>query len=660
MTYLTKLNEENIESGYLCILKPAQIVTGWTLLSGTTYYKSFTYHVSGVSANGVALTEMSGLPTSSKFYYDYTNRILYINHNPTGETIVVTFELYFSTFSKHFNRIPTDSTSRVVFFDGLIMRPPQFVSGVSNNFFGFMESQGSTIEIGNPDSDFEPLIYSSSFYNKEIHVYHWVDKLKTENVRLQSKAVMKNVRYDRKSVIINILDRVDEFSQEFRGSFYYAATFTKLDPNYQGRPIRNVYGKVFEAYLVNLDYEANSPTTSTNRKWGVREGSLNTVNHTVGNGSTTILTYLDSVDGLNDGDQVKFIKALVEYKIITGVDRINKTISHSALTAAAVTSDTIERPTAQVYIEKDGVRYRPLYDRDYTEALESGIVTITFTSSMESNLSITVLTSTDKVFADIYGKANSISAIWTGADSSQYKALTNPIVILYDLIVNYVKDTNVDTTVFNTLASSLSTYELGFSLPEQVSANYPTYKDIITKILTSCLLKLFLNSSNNWTLKQVAVLGTSTITLENDEILDGSLDYVLSCDDTSSEIIVEYKYREASEIYETQSAISSIAGYLHNINRQKAFTTYLLTNMVTIANTLRNLYGDRQGILSVDVKNRFLNTYVGDIVSIGLEKLPGYTFDGTTHTRKFDVLEIKKGLKSIGITLNDQKGIEEA
>jgi hypothetical protein len=660
LTYLTKLNEENLESGFLCILKPAQIVSGWLLLSGSTYYKFFAYHVSGVSANGVDLIEDTGLPATGKFYYNSGTQTVYINHVPSGETIVVTFEMYFATSSKHFYRIPTDSTSRQVFFDGLIIKPPQFISGVSNNFFGFMESQGSVIEIGNPDAEFEPLLYSTSFYNKEIYVYHWIDKLETTNVRLQAKAIMKNINYDRKSVTINILDRVDEFSQEFRGSFYYSSVFTKLDPNFQGRPIRNVFGKVFEAYLVNLDYEANTPTTSTNRKWGVREGSFNTVNQTVGTGSTTVLTYLGSVDGLNSGDSVKFIKGTVEYGLITGVNRVNKTISHTAITTPAVNGNTIERSTAQVYIEKDGVRYRPLYDRDYTEGLEGGLVKITFTSSMESNLSIDVLQYSDKVFADIYGKNNNISTIWTGADSSTYEALTNPVVILYDLIKNYVGDSNIDIATFNTMAATLSTYELGFSLPQNVSSNYPTYKEIITTILTSCLLKFFLNSSNEWTLKQVATLGASTITLENDEILETSLSYDFNGDDTSSEIIVEYKYREASELFETQIAISLSAIYLHGINKQKNFTTYLLTNYVTVTNTLRDLYGDRQGRLKVDVKNRFLNTFVGDTITIGLEKLPGYTFDETTHTRKFDVLEITKSLRSVDLILNDQKGVEEA
>lgn len=660
MTYQTLLEKEGIESNFLVILRPARQIISLVSYSGNIYYKDFDYgHVSGVTVNGISLDEKSSIAalTSDGFYFDYENERVYIyTLSPTGFVTVI-YELYFGTKSAHWYRIPTNSTSRIVYFDSLVIKTPEYKASISNSFFGFLESQGTSISIGNPDAEFERHLYDSSFGNKQILVYHSLEDLETGNFKLVLNSVMKDLRYDRKTVNITILDKMDIFSQEFRGSFFDSVTFANINPSAIGTPIRMVYGKAYACPLTNVDYNEQN-TTSNNRIWIAREGSTNIVTRTATGTPTTIKTYLTSVDGLNTGDAVKFNKALVEYKIITNVDRTSKYIEHTALTAAAVASDTVERPTCNVYIDQGGVVYQALYDRDYTEGNVSGCVKITLTASAESNLGISTITATENLYADIYGKTNNITEIWTNANSTQYSSLTNPIVILYDLFSNYIGITNIDETTFDSLSTTFASLDVGFSLGE---GSFPIYKDIITKILTTCLLKFFLDTNMNWSLSQVAVLGTADYSIEEDEIIKDTINYNFDYNDIFSEIIVTYAPRISTQNIPKSISVSQKAQYLHNINKSQVFETWLLdeTDAIDLADTLRDYFGDRKGILSFNIKKRLLNTYIGDTIQVGLEKLPGYEYeDGTIRTRKFDIIELGKGMNDVSLVLSDQKGLE--
>jgi len=343
LSYAALLQEEGIKAHYLAVLKPARVVTGWSLVSGTLYKVDFLLgHVISVSKDGSFLTEVGASPSFGEFWFDYTNGELYINtNNPSSATIVVAYEIFIGTIGAHWHRIPTDATTRVVYYEPLIMQPPQSRAMLSESLSGFLPTQSSNIIIGNPDHIFEEHLYESSFNKKTIDIYHWLDELDTDNIKKIMSAIGGNVRYQVDRILINLLDRIDIFDQEWRNlgkSFYSSSDFPNIDPDAIGRPVRFVAGTADSINITNLDYESENPTTSTNRIWGVRDGNLNPIVQTVSASpaSTTTRTYLNDTDGLNIGDGVWLDKATDEYRIITAVNRTgSEYIEHAALVSGA-------------------------------------------------------------------------------------------------------------------------------------------------------------------------------------------------------------------------------------------------------------------------------------------------------------------------------------
>jgi hypothetical protein len=672
LSYNTLIQKEGIKQNYLIVMVPKRNITSWTLFSGTTYYNDFDYgNVVKVTSDDVELTEGSSTTlAANEWYYDVTNERLYVNITSIATKYVVIFyELFYGTQAAHHYRVPTDDSTRVVYWDPIINKPPQFKSTLADSITGYMPSQGSTIVLNNGEHTLEKHMYSSSFKNASISVYHWLGDLDVDNIKKRYITIGDNISYSDTNVTFSIRDRIDILDLEFRSSvpFYNTTLFPSLDVAENGYAIRTVFGVVNEALLTNLDYENESPTTSDNRVWGVRAGALNQVTKTVPASpvSTTTRTYSsDNVNGMNVGDNVLIDKATDEYVIITAIG--SNYIEHAALVSgAATTGDTFVRPTvAKVEIEQSGVIYRALYNRDYTEAVSSGIVQITFDASMETNLSMSTLTSVEPVFARIYGKANdnTIGGSPFGSDSTTYAALTDPAVILYDLLRDLVDEADINTTSFTTLSGLISGEEVGFSIPQDKTSLYPTYKELMIRLFTSNLIQLFLDNDLKWEVSRLAPLGSDDVSIEEDEIIDKSLSYRINYNDIINKLFVEYDYKEYSTTYNRESYDSDTASYLHEIEKQETFISVLLesSDASTLAKRLSFIYGDRSGIIRFKCKNRFQDNNLIDIIEVGREKHPGFDYvEGTVNTRDYIILEVDKALNEVTIGASDNKGLED-
>jgi hypothetical protein len=684
MAYTDLLEEEGINAQYLAVLRPSRRVVSFTLSSGSVYYNDFTYgYVYSVHINGTALTEAGSTSLSAgQYYYDHEASRLYLRKSdstaPSGsDYIIVTYELHFGTFDCHWYRNPVDSATTTVYFDPVIQDPPEIKSNVSELLFGVLPVLSTSVRLINAEHIFEKHLYDSSFQNKEILIYHWLDELSTANMKLVQKGRMGNVTYNRGQVSIQIFDNLNVFEKEFRSTqeFLNTTDYPALDPAFVGKPVRTVYGVVDGFVPVNIDFVRDNPATSDNRDWIIRANgsSNNDITRTVpaSPSSTTTRTYVDDATGFKVGDSVWLDKTTDEYRTVTVVDHGTNYIEHAALSSgAATTGNTVKRGTVgNLFIVQNGVRYVAHYNRDYTLSVHaSGALQMTLSSSLESNLSMpATLSSTDQLYCRVYGKQNAVTLSGSpfGSNSTNYNNLCSLEVILFDILKTYVGLTESEINLTSFTALNVED-EIGIAIPDKASANYPKVKDVIVKLLKSGLVRLYLDFDQKWKVSALSPITSTSKDITDDEIIRGSIDYDFDYSDVYSDIVVTYNVQETSETgsenYNLAKVSSSLAKYLHGVSKTFSHESLHIdsSGATTLATRLAYTLGDRQGVMTLGTKNRFFDNTVSDDISVSSEKLPGYDYDGVTeNSRDFKVQQIEKSLRRVKIVLSDQKGIQD-
>lgn len=691
MSYSALLESEGINAQYLIILRPSRRAdNSFILSSGSVYYIDFSYgYVTSVAIDGTELTSGSNTTLSAgQFYYDHEASRLYLRKSDStapdaNDYIIITYEIYVSTYDAHHYRVPTDNTTTVVYFEPIVSDVPEIRSDVSEILFGVLPIHSTSLGLINAEHWAEKHVYDSSFLNKEILVYHWLDDLSVDNIELVMKATMQDVAYNSGKVTIKVLDGLNIFDKEFRSNqdvqFYNLTDFTSLDPQFTGKPIRTVYGVVDGFIPVNISYVRDNPTTSNNRTWAVRaEGGLsNAVTRTViaSPASTNTRTYLDSASGIKVGDSVWLDKTTDEYRTVTAVNFSGSNyIEHLALSSgAAAAGNTVKRGNlGSIDIIQNGKRYSAMYNRDWTESTHaSGTLTFTFSTSLESNLSLpNTLNSADSIICRVYGKQNNVTknALAFGTNSTLYANLTNPVVILWDILKTYqgLSESVLDGSAFATALASIDD-EIGFSIPNESRKNYPKIKEVLIDILSSVLLKLYQDFSQNWTIKEYAPITTTTKEITEIEILRNSINYVFDHSDIYSDFVVRFGFKENSEEGKASSqsvtAENLLAKYLHGINKTFEHESLHIDSSggaQTLCNRLSYVRGEREGTLTLATKNKYFDNVVGDNITVTLKKLPGNAFDGETEfSRNFQIAKIDKSLRSVKMVLTDQKGAQD-
>jgi len=712
MSYDANTSKYNIELQYLVILKPRYFVSQWFLDSGTKYYRDFLYgdygQIVNVDNNGVSQTQASDATLSDGvWYYDVSEKRLWIdigsNPGASGGTnyTVVTYELYLSTKSVSYYRDPSDTSSATVFYNGLIKTPPKLQQSVTDILFGFFPTRSTTMTCDNNDKFFDVYLYESSFNRIEISVWHYAGELSSSNAfNILNGVVGGDVSTDRTSVSFNIFETTDLFEKEYRNpssgdSFWNTTSFSNLDPTKLDTPIRRGYGVVEGFVPVNLDFNSDAPTTSNNRKWGVgstpsgsNSGFIKMFSGTAATSNTTTRTYLpspaegfpvngDGASGLQVGDTIVINDAtltpVLNYVEVTAVNYTSNYIDHAALSAPATSAASVERaPVAFVKIVQSGVAYKAFYGRDYsvTNSDTGSTQTFTFTSTMESNIggAMVTLTPNDLVFCRYYGPSEipQIAASDFGTRNQKTYNITNAAVILYEILKDKVgiAESDIDTAAFQ--SEETSAPDLSFAIDELSDSQFPTYKQVIQRILASGLYYLYKKSDGQWSIfkDDPSRLVTATQTITGDQYLFGSLKYRYSYKDIYDSILIEYAHREINEKNEakSQSTRSSyttkMALYLHKAEKQKIIKTYLLESSEAddLAEDVAKTLGNRQGRTTLTMKRDIFKIDLDDVVDVNSEFTPGYIFDpGTERSRKYAIEQTSKSVNSINLTLNDKR-----
>jgi len=675
LSYSTLITEEGINAQYLMVMVPARKVSSWTLESANIYKNTFTYgYVSKVTKNGTEQTlHTSAAITTGKYYWDNDNQVLYVYSTAIAtDMYIVYYELYIATKDCHWYRNPLSTSSQEVYYEPLVIKEPVFKSSLSESIIGYMPSQSSQLQLNNAEHWAEKHIYDSSFKNKDINIYHWLGDLETSNIQLVAQAKMGNLSYNNNKISINVLDTISVFDTEWRNpgvSYYASSTFTELDPNYEGRPVRYVYGMMDGAKLINIDYKIVDATTSDNRIWAARDEGSKTcaMNKTVSTGSTDVKTILVSASGLVVGDRVKFNRAIGadEYLEITNVNYASNYIEHSALSGGAMAqNDSVERGSiGWINIEQNGKIYKLYSGRDWTESAVSGLLCVTFAAGLEASLSMETLSGYETITARIYGKTNDVTkgGVAFGSNSTIYGSLCDPSVILFEVLKKVLTESEINLTSFTDLNTAISSEAVGFSLPYAEGENFPTIKDIIINFSQTNLIKLYLDSNKDWKVLAIRDLAADTKKIEIDEIIDNTIRYQINYNDIKSDIIVTYRKQDDNTCLKSYYT-SNLAYYLHGIKKQHTVNSMLLSSSDagTLAQRYAAILGDRSGSLEFSTKNRFFDSYIADVLEVTLEKLPGYDFTkGVTNTKDYSIIEIDKGLRNVNITLDDYKAVND-
>lgn len=687
MSYLDNIEKEGIDSQFLCVLTPRRLMAGFTLFSGSVYSRSFDLgYVSKVEIDGVALALGSSSSLSAgQFYWDNDAKVLYVrasdSGNPNNKFTVVFYEIYIATFDKHWYRDPLDDTSEDAYYEPFIVRSPNVKITTSDSYFGYLPIQTSSIQISNADHIFEKHLYDSSFNQASIKIYHQVGSLKVENIRLIYDGVTSDVSYSGGEINLKTFNTIDELNQEFRNqenSFYSADLFPNVNPNFVGKPIRYVYGKVEGFVPVTIDYPADTEnvTTSDLREWvcineDVNIGSkITTV--PASPSSTTTRTYLVSAAGFMVGDSV-YINGTSDYYVTVKAVGPNY-IEHDAIAAPANFGDFVSRSfVGNVTIIQQGQVFKPLFGRDYTETttFAGNCSGFTFSTSLESNLSMpNTLNIGDQVFCTVYGPTNdtTLDGGSFGSNDTDSGNRTHPVVIIVDLLkrIRGISEDRINIDAFVDALSERSD-ALGIAIPDSATGGFPNVKTIVEQILANSLLKLYIDNNLKYSIKAVGPLtGSASNQIADDEILKAKFDYDFDYGDVYSSILVNYAKKELAEDSTSRErsvlVSNDYARYVHKVEKQKSFDSFHFkeSDAIQYATRLAYIMGDHQGTVTLSAKNRFYLTDISDEIEIDRKKLPGFEFDGETiHSRNYSVIETQKSLNGIIIKLQDQRGIEQ-
>lgn len=705
MSYSENLPKERAKQNYWAVMTSRRLASGFTLTSGFIYKVDWPYgRVSLVEEDDTELTLGSSATAlaSGEFFYDRLAKELFVRSTDdsdpdTKEHITVTFQIFVADTARHGFVDPTDSSSGNVFYEPLISEVPELKSRLSDTLFGFLPVESSSIIVGDPSETklFQRTLFDGSYNKAQILIYQSLgnDLDDTTNFKLVFDGLMSNGTYTLNKVRFTLFDRTDELDNEFRQvgeSFYKTATFPNLDSFSSGNSIFYAYGVINGVIPTNIDFvDSTTATVTDNRIWSVigEQVNLAEINEPVTTGSTTTTTILIGVSlGIRIGDRCFFDRAsgTDDFAKITNVTEGggNTTLTHKDLTGtggAMTSGDTVKRSfVGALDVFQDGVKYELQFNRDYVSStgLAGGTAGFTLTDDFEAeHPGLTLFTGIDTIAARIYGPKNGVTISGHGAlgsNDTESNNLTNPVVILYDLLRNKLglPESKIDTQSFIDEEPNV-TDAYGRTIPATATGKFDTFKDLVLDISKTSFLRLFLNNDQKWEVGRITdAAATPSKTIRNDEVILKSFRYTFNYKEIASDITVRYAAREVADdpvnIGSSTLGVvstSNLAKRLHKVNKEVTFETshFKEADAQAAADRYKFIFGDRLGVISLKVKNRFFDSLINDTIRVSLARLPfDAAFDiDVERSRDTVVQSINKSSQGVTIELSDIKGISD-
>lgn len=682
MTYNSEIQKAYSEKDFLAIIRPAVQVTDWTLESGTVYYHDFGISdefiefVYQITWNDTKLTSVSTTPGVGQFWFDYPNNRIHINNGAVigSSFICVFFEIFFATKTINTYRIPTDNTTDIVYYAPKIKNAT--IPQINNDELLLFGSYSGSIDLINTDSAF--YVYEgASFRRKEIEIYHIVNGI--DNIKLIYRGNIETVTKNDSQVTFSYRQIDFIFNRNFTSfagannqiskGFFSVAEFPLLDARFEAYTIRAIYGVVDAIIPVNIDYNS-TPTTSNNRKWVVRNLGSQTpsILLTVQVGSTTTRIFCGTNHGLFvDETPIVKVGGVDKYCYITAVGSNYVDISPALVSPPTAGVDTIRRGTiGNVFIkDQNGTIFRLLSGRDFNEQTFVGVsgdmnvYGFVLANNFEAAVGLTLFTpESHKIFCRCYGIRGDIAGI-----DPDYKVITSANYIIDSLLTGYL---DLPSSIVNSTAiKALSLPSMGFSIPDQLSTTFPTYREILKNLMISSLSQLYFDDDLKLNLREIGPLGASEFTATDTDLIDFSVDY--NGDEIVSLVRLAYSFQEAPggsdrSSYRRLESTSDLAKFLHEEINEKEIVTYLLkpAEAQVIADHYAIIFGDWVRSYQFKTKTQFINALIGSVFTIERTRLEGFNFNKTIlRDKNVKITSIKKDLASIQFGADPQKNIED-
>ncbi len=678
------------------------------LFSGTTYQMTLNVPtVPNLEVNGVAYTKVSSLtPSSSQFYFNDDTKLLRVNFGAalTSQIVVAYYYLFMTNdIYKRAMENPFDLTGSFYDYDPRIASDPDFEISQQNVMFGTISISSTSLELKNQDNYFQQyLTDNDSFYNKEIIFWHCLNDV--NNNVLTYKGFVTNYSLSKDNLILEIdsdfkaLLKTKFSTDTFDNSFFTLASFPKLDPSLDFTPVTRYYCRV-SPHEINSD--VNSPANSmavrvagdaaliAGASWlklrGERCVAVNVsrgndptgggVNRTWIAGATpvTLLSVLNftitSVAAYFPATELGWNLYVVG---ISAADRLNLTIGDSffltgnvnncahilgevpggVLIATAPTNPAplvnnvyIRQVISQVQIEcldiqKNGENLiLPLIPNiDYNQTITNDHIIISLSPNFEAKFP--ELTAVKPHIEEDYVMRFVCHVDTPPSLGVNYDIDLNHASVLKGLIEEAGLSTNA-TSFTNAGATNIL---LNFTIPFQGSTEFPTYLEVIEKILESTGGYITINSSNEIEYYLLDAPNSPTA-INDDSILKDSLTQKFSFDDIASSITFKNIHggiyiwkdnntstRAGSNLYKSWSYQNTInneqennprATYLHGITKNIQIENFLDGTTTSNAfDRIKRLRFNRIAKFGIAIKN-FANSKLGDNFQIQSQDLAG-------------------------------------
>jgi len=704
MTYSTNLDVDSVKSGFLIVMKPRRTFDNDDLvnIAADVFEIDWPFGkpvilIRGKNTVQFDFTEVFvSTPGIDEFFYNAITRKIEIGvtaANITDSIFVVTYEIYIGTVGLHFNRIPDDDTSDLVYFEPFVIIEPTLTRNIDSILFGFSPTNTTAMTVSNATHFWENHISESSFNRTDIDVYHFVGELKTANIKKIISALTGSLTFENETVLFSIFDQFDLIELIRAGRIYDRLSILgSQDPNFDGFPVREVFGLVRGFVPVNLAFIEEAPTTSDNRDWGAVDSitDLGSVTRTVDVGSTATTTVVTDINGIRIGDSIFFdrVAGTDESFHVISVSFGGKSFTHAPLAGGAMASgDSIVRSfIGNVQIIQDGRRFFARFGIDYTEAVDiggSGVSGFSFATALESNIGMPrTLAARDEVICLVYGSTDlpTIGGSPFGTVDSaapdvigSTATLTNPVVIIYKLLrESGIPESDINTASFIALEATVG-FTVGFAMPQNSRDKFQSYKQILLQMMQSALLRIALDNDGKWKITQLNPIVSTDFTVTDEELAPrANFSYFFDYEDMFSRFIVTGS--PAERPFAARPGVASFSNFitddnsdkaifLHQVRKDQIYDSVLfrfLTEMRTLRNRLKFTLQDRKGILATSTDKRLFEADLDDKIDIQVPFMPGFVFDrDTLRSKLFSLLERGVNLKQVNVRLDDQKGIED-
>jgi hypothetical protein len=711
VSYSAEVLKENSERHVFAVIKPRIRITEWTLHTGSVYKNSTAFsnlNVVGVAFNGAALAAgASPSLSAAQWYFDFNTKTLYVRKADSSAPSaadwgVVTFEIFLSTWDGFWYRDPSNSATQVVYWRALIKETPSITRSALNVLFGYIPLQSTSIGVVNDKEYFQDWIYDASTCDCECIVWHQAGPLSAVNVHKIFTGICGDIDFGDQEINIGIFDKIHKFQLPV-SNYPYSDRYSGLAMEERNNTfIRSIYGRsiYMERYLHGVlvgIYNDTSPGTSDNRNWAFysKVAGRGDFDATVATTHTTTdLTLLNQEDSnqLIPGDEVE-TRTGTFVSLVSGINYSTKRLFFSTAPHQTAFPNIHVVGARDVKLIQNGIVYNLKYYRDYTDvSIDSNTYGIALTTSAESNVGASTINpkNGDTIVAKIRGAkispTYSAAPLFTGKDS-----FANPIVILYHFLKDRMgyAESEIEVASFISLAAT-ETSRIYFSCPETLGEEPEKYADVLTKIMASCFIHLFVTDLGQFKIRRVGQLASpATVSLTDDDIANPKYSFAYS--DVGDVKLILHRLDIALTVSKT-AVLSGGAGalvnsqaslaptleasynantYLHKrankidvgtyfeVYRDLSAATYAAEAPATNYNAkISQLIGERRHLLACEIKIGGHDLELGDTVELVRELQPGFTFiEGTTYSRSYVVVEIRKDINGVSVILDDQKSV---